>query len=58
MLYSLNPVKNRQVSPQLSFGDNYQFWTGIANQTIALSIEKNWENNGMEKMYLVTPHLL
>ena len=50
---TFNHVHICQVSPQLSCGDTCQTWTWQV--TTVLIIRKKWENNGTEKIGLVTP---
>ena len=58
-LNTYNHVHICQVSPQLSCGDTAKYELDIIQVTIVFIISKDWENNGTEKIGLVTPtHVL
>ena len=52
---NFNHVHICQVSPQLSWGDTCQIWTWYHTGNHCFDHSEKWENNGTEKIGLVTP---
>ena len=52
---NFNHVHICQVSPQMSCGDTCQIWTWYHTGNHCFDHSEKWENNGTEKIGLVTP---